>query len=245
MVRRFIALVAAVVCVSGALVPARANLPLASVETLRPLFQHLLGNPEMMQLDVVPDLYPGGYARISVYAKSPDIEGMRIDELWIRLIGVSFDPALLDRGTLKVLSTRDSAIYGRLSLDSVRDFLNHQGVAQDVHLRLDGDAIEAQATVLFNGVPTRVRMAGIFQVDGEPEVFFHITALFVNSIPVPFALVDRLERQINPIVDFRTWPVAFPIRSFRQSADGLVLSSQGDIGAPCSACGGPAIQLKP
>jgi hypothetical protein len=149
MVRGFVALLAAVVCVCGVLVPARANLPLASVEALRPIFQHLLGNPEAMQLDIVPDLYPGGYARI------------------------------------------------------------------------------------------------VFQVYGEPEVFFHITALLVNSIPVPFVIVDRLERQINPIVDFRTWPVPFRIRSFRQSADGFVLSSQADIGAPCSTCGGPSIQLKP
>lgn len=243
--KRWIVLVAALAMALGGAGPGRADIPVASVEVLRPLFSRLLGNPPVLEMDVVPDLYEGGYARVSLYARQADIKGMRVDELWIRLVGVSFDPALLRQGALKVLSLRDSAIYGKLSLASVEEFLNHEKVVRDVRLRLDGESVVGVATVLYNGVPTRVRMQGVFQVYGEPEVYFHIQALLVNWIPVPYVVVDRLERQINPVLDLRSWPVAFPLRTFRQTPSGFILSSQRDLSQPCAACGGPLLQLRP
>jgi len=228
----------------GGAVPAHA-LTVADTAVLEPLFRTLLANPPVLRLDVVPDLYEGGYARVSVYAEHPEIKGMRIDQMWIRLVGVSFDPDALRQGTLKVLDVRESAIYGKLSLASVQEFLNHQDAVRNVTLTVDGDSITARGTFLYNGVPTRVRMQGEFQVYGAPEVFFHLQALFVNSIPLPYVVVDRLERQMNPVIDFRTWPVPFPVRSFHQSADAFVLSSQADYSQPCEACGGTPLQLKP
>jgi hypothetical protein len=242
---RFAAVLLSVSCISLLLAPARAELPLASTEHLRPVFSHLLGDPATMHLEVVPDLYEGGFARISIYARDVSIKGMRIDEIWIKLVGVSVDPELLRGGTLKVLDLRDSSIYGKLRLSSVQDYLNQQSAVKDVRLSLNGESIIGSATVDYNGLPTRVRMQGVFQVYGEPEVFFHIQALLVNSLPVPYILVDHLERQINPIVDFRTWPVQFRIRSFQQTPEGFVLSSQRDFSQPCNTCGGPALQFKP
>ena len=67
----------------------------------------------------------------------------------------------------------------------------------------------------------------------------------MNHLPVPYALVDRLERSMNPIVDFRGWPVPFKIRSLHSTADGFVLSSQTDYSQPCNDCGGPEIRLTP
>ncbi len=235
----------AIMCVPVVLAPARAELPVADTEVLRPIFSSLLGGPAVMHLEAVPDLYEGGYARISIYARNVEIKGMRIDEIWIRLVGVSFDPEPLRQGTLKTLGLRDSGIYGKLRLASVQEFLNHQGAVQDVQLSLNGESIVGVATVLYNGLPTRVRLQGIFQVYGEPEVFFHIQALLVNSLPVPYILVDSLERQMNPVVDFRTWPVQFRIRSFQQTPEGFTLSSQRDFSQPCNICGGPPVQLKP
>jgi hypothetical protein len=132
-----------------------------------------------------------------------------------------------------------------LSLAAVQDFLNQQAAVRDVQLGVNAEAITGAATVVYNGIPTRVRMQGIFQVDGDPEVFFHIQALSVNSIPVPYILAANLERQINPVVDFRTWPVQFKIRTFKQTPEGFVLSSQRDLAQPCNACGGPPLQLMP
>ncbi len=243
--RFFLAALPAILCMFFMLAPARAELPLANTAILRPLFSHLLGDPPAIHLEVVPDLYEGGYARISIYARNADIKGMRIDEIWIKLVGVSFDPAGLRQGTLKVLDLRDSSIYGKLRLASVQDYLNRQGTVKDVRLSLNGEAIVGSAIVVYNGLPTHVRMQGIFQVYGEPEVFFHIQALLVNSLPIPYVLVDSLERQMNPVVDFRSWPVQFRIRSFRQTPEGFVLSSQRDFSQPCNICGGPELQLKP
>ncbi len=245
MIRRFSTALAAVFFVLGALAPARADLTVADTKVLPPILSKLLGDPAFMRVESVPDLYEGGYARVSVYARNVTIKGMRIDEIWIKLVGVSFDPDLLREGTLKVLDIRDNAVYGKLDLASVQEFLNSQGPVQDVSLRIEGEAIIGLATVLYNGVPTRVHIQGIFQVYGEPEVFFHIQALLVNSIPVPYVVVDHLERQLNPVLDFRSWPVQFRIRTFRQMKDGFVLSSQADFSQPCNACGGPQLQLAP
>lgn len=225
--------------------PLRAAWTIASVEILRPIFARMLNNPPVLRMDVVPDLYEGGYARISVYAEHADIKGMTIDQLWIRFVGASFAPEALRRGELQVLEMRQHHIYGRLDLGRVQDFLNRQGAVRDVHLKVEDEMITATGTIVFNGLPTRVRMAGVFQVYGEPEVFFHVRALLVNSLPVPYIVVAKLERDMNPIVDFRTWPVHFRLRSFRQSSQGFVLSSQADFSQPCDACGGPSLQFKP
>ena len=232
-------------CALGVLRSAQADVPFASVEVLRPLFSQMLGNPTLMRLDAVPDIYEGGYARISVYAEHARIKGMLVDEMAIRLIGVSFDPAALREGTLKALEVRDSGIYGRLRLSSVQEFLRQQGPVREVLLRRDGDVVIASGLVDYNGVPTRVLMRGVFQVYGEPEIYFHIEALIVNHLPLPYVVVDQLERSMNPIVDLRSWPVSFKIRSLRSTADGFILSSQTDYSQPCNDCGGPEIRLSP
>ncbi len=230
----------------GAYSPARADdLKFASTEILRPIFSKMLGDPPSIYLDVVPDIYEGGYARISVYARNVNIKGMRIDEIWIKLVGASFDPSLLTEGTVKVVDIRNSAVYGKINIRSVQDFLSHQGPVQEIQLSLDGDSVVGVATLMYNGIPTHVRMKGVFQVYGDPEVFFHIQAVVVNSLPVPYVIVDRLERQLNPVVDFRSWPVQFKIRSIRQTAEGFILTSQADYSQPCNDCGGPQLQLKP
>jgi len=232
-------------CALGVLRSAQADVPFASVEVLRPIFSQMLGNPTLMRLDAVPDIYEGGYARISVYAEHARIKGMLVDEMAIRLIGVSFDPAALREGTLKALEVRDSGIYGRLRLSSVQEFLRQQGPVREVLLRRDGDVVIASGLVDYNGVPTRVLMRGVFQVYGEPEIYFHIEALIVNHLPLPYVVVDQLERSMNPIVDLRSWPVSFKIRSLRSTADGFILSSQTDYSQPCNDCGGPEIRLTP
>lgn len=242
---RWFATVLVLACLGSVLVPAGAEPQSTSTQELRVLFSRLLGDPPLIHMEAIPDLYDGGYARVSVYGRHVMIKGMLIDELWIKLVGVSFDPAELKRGNLKVLDIRDDAIYGKLTLAAVQEYLNKQAAVQDVRLGVNAEAVTGAATVMYNGIATRVRMQGVFQVYGDPEVFFHIQALSVNGIPVPYILAANLERQINPVVDFRTWPVQFKIRAFKQTPEGFALSSQRDFAQPCSACGGPPLQLAP
>jgi hypothetical protein len=223
----------------------RAAVPFASVDALKPVIDRMLGNPSRIRLDVVPDVYDGGYARISVYAQNAAVGGMRVDELWIRLVGASLDPAELRHGTLKVLGVRDSGVFGRVSLKDIAAFLTQQGGVRDLQLSVDHDLVVAAGTYTFQGVPTHARMTGLFQVYGEPEVRFHIESLAVNGLPVPSVFVDRLEHQLNPVVDFRSWPVPFKIRSFRAERGGFVLSSDRDFAQPCNDCGGPELRLTP
>jgi hypothetical protein len=245
--RRYFAVLILLVCVGGLLRPAGATVgaQTTSADKLRLMFSHLLGDPPFLRMEAVPDIYDGGYARVSLYGRHVLIKGMLIDELWIRLVGVEFNSEKLRQGTIEVRDLRDNAIYGKLSLAAVQDYLNRQAAVTDVRLGFNEDAITGSAVVVYNGIPTHVRMQGIFQVYGEPEVFFHIQALSVNSIPVPYILAANLERQMNPIVDFRTWPVQFKIRMFHQTPEGFVLGSQRDFSQPCNACGGPPLQLIP
>jgi len=217
----------------------------AGADTLQPIFGRLLGDPSVIRLSAVPDPQAGDYSRINIYAEHAAIQGLRIDQLWIRLLDASFDAGQLRQGALKVLNVRDSAVYGRVATASVEDFLNHENTVKDAKLSTDGDTTAVEGTVVYQGLPTHVQMQGVFQVYGQPEIFFHIQTLVVDRIPMPQQLADQFERQINPVVDFRGWPVAFPLRAFHQTGTAFVLSSQADLSQPCDACGGAPVQLKP
>jgi len=214
---------------AGTLRPSAGALLLADADLLRPVFARLLSDPPVVRFDIVPDLNNGGYARIDVYAEHPVVQGMRLDQLRIHLAGARLDPAELHQGTLRILSVRDSELYGRFEFASVQEYLNREAAVEDVTLTTNGDVVTAAGTVRYNGIPLHVRMQGAFQVNGAPELFFHVQKVSVDAIPVPSVLVAHLERQINPIVDFRTWPVPFPIRAFQQTADGFVLSSAAHL----------------
>ncbi|HXX39707.1 MAG TPA: hypothetical protein VEP50_16415 [bacterium] len=217
----------------------------ADENALQSVFGRLLGDPPVLRLNAVFDPQAGDYERINIYAEGASIQGLRIDQLWIRLLGATVDAEELHRGAFKLLDVRDSAIYGRVATASVEDFLDHESTVKDAKLSTDGDSTAVEGTVVYNGLPTHVQMRGVFQVYGQPEVFFHVQSLVVDSVPMPPALADQFERQINPVLDFRGWPVAFPLRAFHQTGTAFVLSSQADLSQPCDACGGAPVQLKP
>ncbi len=217
-----------------------AALPVADTGVLRPVFARLLGHPSVLRIDAVPDLYRGGYARISVYAENASVDRIRIDQTWIRLTGASLDPSKLRHGALRVLSLRGSAVYTRVSRANVEDYLDRLGLAKHIKVTGAGQSIIVQGTVSRQGVDLPLRLQGVFAVKDTPELFFHIERITVNSMPVPTLQIDQLERRFNPVLDFRKWPVQFPIRVFRATADGFVLSSLTDATSLCDGCGSTA-----
>ena len=168
-------MVTAALCV-GALGAARpsAAAPSAGVDALQPVFSRLLGNPPVVRVTAVPGAHDGAYDQIGVYAEHAAIQGLRIDQLWFRLLGVTLDPSQLRRGTLQVVAVQTSAIYGKVALESVQDLLNHENTVKDVTLTADGASTIAAGTIVYSGLPTHVRMRGTFEVSGVPEIFFHL-----------------------------------------------------------------------
>lgn len=189
-----------------------------------------------LRVDAVPDIYPGGYARISVYARHADLGGMVVDEAWFRLTGASLDPAALGRGELRVLDLRDSAMHVRASLRSLEAYFRQGDGVKDVRLWSDGDYLFGQGVVPLVGVPARVSFKGSFAVGGTREVHFRISDLRLNGLPVLSPLVRRFEENINPVFSQEQWPVTFRIRALRMSREWFVVSSQADPAAPCSFC---------
>jgi len=241
----WIAIGALCVAALGAPRPSAAAPPLAGAGALRPVFSRLLGDPPVLRLDAVPGARDGMYERIGVYAEHAAIQGLLVDQLWFRLLGVTLDPSQLQHGTLQVLATQHSAIYGTVALKSVQNLLNHESAVTGVTLTADGASTIAAGTIVYAGLPTQVRMRGIFQVSGVPEIFFHLQELTVDALPMPSAVAEDLEQKINPVVDLRGWPVSFAIRTFRQTDAGFILSSQADNTRPCEACIGAPVQPKP
>jgi len=98
--------------VIAAIAAAAVTGPAAADEArLRRAFGAFLRSADEFRVEAVPELYEGGYARISVSARRVRVgDGMRIDEATIRLVGVSLDAAALEAGTLKVKELRDSAL---------------------------------------------------------------------------------------------------------------------------------------
>lgn len=199
-----------------------------------------------LRFDTVPDLYPGGYARISVYAKRASLGGMIVDEAWFRLVGVSLDPAALGRGELRVLDIRDSAMHIRASIKSLEEYFTQGNPIKDIRLWSDGEYLYGQGTVPLSGVLTRVYLKGFFAVGGTKEVYFYIQDLRVNGLPLFFPLIRRWEQDINPIFSQALWPVTFKIRALKMTKEWFVVSSQLDPNAPCSYCtGGDAPTVAP
>ncbi len=200
-------------------------------------FGAFMRSAEELRIEAIPDLYEGGYARISVYGRRVQVtDGLRVDETMIRLTGVSLDPEALRAGTLKVLDFRDSAMQVRVQLKSLQDLFNAGNPSGDIRLWAEDGYLLGTGTVMFNGRPTRMRSKGFFAVSGTTEVYFYFDTLHANGFPLPLVLIRDLERQINPILHQRQWPVTFKIRSVRLDAQGLTVSTQSD--GSCAACGG-------
>ncbi|MDQ7844292.1 MAG: hypothetical protein QN141_13685 [Armatimonadota bacterium] len=199
-----------------------------------------------LEIDAVPDLYPGGYARISLHARQADLGGMVVEEAWFRLVGVSLDPEALRRGDLRVLDLRDSAMHLRASLRNLEAYFQQGNGIKDIRLRSDGQFLYAEGTVPLAGVPAKVHLKGFFVVGGTKDVYFYIDSLKINGMPVLYPLIRRWEQEINPVFTQALWPVTFKIRSLRMTPEAFIVSSQADAAAPCLFCtGGDAPTVAP
>jgi hypothetical protein len=204
---------------------------------LRRIFGAFMRSADEMRVEAVPDLYEGGYARISVTGRGVRLGGgMPIDEVAIRLVGVSLAPEALRNGTLRVLDIRDSALQVRVLLRSLQAHVTAGTPSGDIRLWAADGYLYGSGTVMLRERPTHLRMKGFFAVSGTTEVYFYFESLHAGGLPVPTAVVRNLERALNPIMHQRDWPITFKIRSVRLDAQSLTASTQGD--GTCPSCGG-------
>ena len=189
-----------------------------------------------IQFDLVPDLYDGGYARISLHAKDADLGGMLVDEVWFKLVGVSLDVAALQQGRLRVLDYRDTAFHGRVSIKQLQEYFLAANAFKDIRLWSDGASLFGEGTVPFNGMAIRVWLKGHFSVRGTKEIFLHVENMRINGFPLFSPIIRIMESQVNPVMSQKNWPVTFKIRSLQMTTDGFLLSSQPDALAPCGIC---------
>ncbi|MDR5709026.1 MAG: LmeA family phospholipid-binding protein [Armatimonadota bacterium] len=212
-------------------------MPAAGSEgAVRAAFAELLGGPPVLYVETVPDLHEGMYARISLYAQRARIAGLRVDHLWVRLRGVSLDPAGLNRGSLRVLSQRDAALHALVGLRSIEEFLARNPEVEEVRLEYDRGLIAGRGIVQMRGIPVRVGMVVGFEAMGTPAIYVRVHALRVNGIPLPAAAVAEFERRINPLLDMTEWPVSVRIRSTRITPTHVVLTTLRHLTDPCDFC---------
>lgn len=204
---------------------------------LRRAFGNFLQTKDV-RVDSVPDLYAGGYARISVYARNASLGSMVVDEVWFRLVGVTLDPAALQQGTLRILDTRDTFMHARATIKNLEEYFRAGNPIKDIRLRSDGEYLYMEGTVPLVGVLTKVWLKGFFQVGGTKEVYFYINDLRLNGLPVFDPLIRTLEAKYNPVLTQATWPVTFKIRALKMTKEWFVVSSQPDPNAPCAYCTG-------
>ncbi len=237
------AIVIAALLVAGA--RASAARPDGDEAGLRRAFGSFISAQEM-RFDTVPDLYPGGYARISVYAKKATLGGMFVDEAWFRLIGVTLDVGALQRGELRILDTRDSAMHAKASIKSLEEYFQQGNPVKDIKLWSDGEFLHGEGTVPLAGGMAKISLRGFFSVGGTKDVYFYVSDLRVNSLPVLSPLIKKWEDEINPVFRQTQWPVTFKIRALKMTKEWLIVSSQADPEAPCHFCtGGNAATVAP
>jgi hypothetical protein len=192
---------------------------------------------QVLRIDAVPDLYEGGYARVSVYVARATLSGgFRVDEAWVRLVGVSFNPRALRAGEFQVDSVRDTAIHMRVSLKNLERYFVELNPWKDIRIWAQDGFLYARGTTLLAGIPARVELKGFFAVANRPELYFYVERLRVNGLAVPAALVRELERRYNPLLTQADWPVRFKLRSVRVTRDEVVISSD-PLGGSCTFCG--------
>jgi hypothetical protein len=240
-----VARLAILVCV-GFLLAAFATPAAADEALLRRAFGAFIKSADEFRVEAIPDLYDGGFARISVSARRVHVgDGLRIDETMIRLVGVTLDVPALHAGTLKILEVRDSAMQVRVLLKSLQDYFNSGNSVEDIRLWSESGYLRGTGTVMYRNVPTRMQMKGFFAASGTTEVYFYFESLHANGIPLPTFLIRELERQVNPVLHQREWPVQFKIRSVQLDAQGLTVSTQAGAGCPTCGSGGGQPQLAP
>lgn len=214
------------------------GLPAAADEALlRRAFGTFMRSADELRVEAIPDLYEGGYARITAMGRRVVlIDGLRVDEAMINLVGVSLDPAALNAGKLKVLDFRDSAFQAKVLVRSIQDYFNANRIIDDIRLWVEDGFLLGAGTVNFRGQATRMRMKGFFAVSGTTEVWFYFETLHANNFPLPLAVIRDVERQINPVIHQQLWPVTFKIRSLHLDAQSLSLGSRSE--GTCPSCGG-------
>lgn len=242
----------------GAMLAVVAAAPAAADEALlRRAFESFLHSAEELRIEAIPDLYDGGYARVTVTGRRVRLtQGLRVDEALINLVGVSLDPEALRAGKLRVLDARDSAMQVRVLWRSMeehfnagtskvlRDNLGSASPTQDIRLWEKDGYLYGSGTIMFGGTLRRMHMKGFFAVDGTTEIYFYIETLHANGLPLPISVIRGVERRINPVVHQRDWPVRFKIRSVRLDTEGLTISSRADAAAP-GQTGGSSPTLSP
>jgi hypothetical protein len=202
---------------------------------LRQAVASFFRDARVLRLDAVPDLYEGGYARVSVYAARATLSGgFRVDEAWVRLVGASFNPQALRRGQFQLDGVRDTALHMRVTFDSLELYFSQLTPGQRVRLWSERGLVYGRGVVPLWGAQLPVDLRGVFAVDGGPELYFRVERLRVNGLPVPDAVVRELERRFNPVLTQKDWPVRFKLRAVVVNAEDVVVSSHP--GAACRIC---------
>lgn len=198
-------------------------------------FTHFLKTDDI-QFDVVPDLYEGGYARISIVAKNATLGGLQVDEVRFKLVGITLDVGALKQGSLRILNYRSTEFSGRVSVQQLQEFFLTSNMFKDLRLWSDGTSLYGEGTVPYHGMAIKLWLKGRFSVNGGKEVRFHIENMRVNGFPLFSPIIHILESQINPVISQKDWPVTFAIQSLQMTTEGFVISSQADVVAPCTVC---------
>ncbi len=194
---------------------------------LQRALQSFLRGAEVLRIDAVPDLYEGGYARISIYAQRARVGNLIVEEVWIRLRGVTLSVPHLRDGIFRVVSLRESSARLRVAVAALQMMIQASS-KDEVSLTSDGTYLFGRGSVPLGNRTVRLEMKGTLAVQGTPEIFLHLSSLRLNSYPVPTPIVNLLERRYNPIVDQKGWPVRFKLRSLRMTRDEFIVSSEAD-----------------
>lgn len=233
MVRHLILTLLAVLLLAVA--PAAANDP------VRAALADLLDEPEVLRVDARPGRTSDTYERINIYAKRGTLSGLELEELWmlIRNVTVEPDPKRPERSRIR---RYDDAVIHAFLLPASLERAFRAGAVKDARVSLDGETLVASGTYPIVGLPSRLNVRGRLYATGKPEVRIAIERLVVGIVPMPGAVVAKIERDINPVINMHRWRVRFDIHSVRVARGGLLISSLQDAAGTCAWCLDPSAQ---
>jgi len=135
--------------------------------------------------------------------------------------GANTDPILISQLTLdaknirvdinkkKIRKVEDACVQGEISEEAVNAYLHYSESRRNISVKLLNNKIVGEMTVDVMGLKMTASMDGRAVVEDGTKISFVPDSASFASVPVPKALVERLLKSANPILDLSR--LSFPV----------------------------------
>lgn len=208
--------------------PAGAEDPHAS--RIRAALARLLQDPDTLEIELSRPVERGDAVRIDsirVNMAGADFDGLRIDLGRFLFRDLVLDRSeLVERTRLVVRSTTEVLVHAEISEGSLNRYVEHKRAKIGVdapRVRLDRGRMHLSGSFQWKLGRISFGASGDFSVRGD-KIHFRPGRFEMNRLAVPKFMIQRVEREINPILDLSALPFRTRVDRIAVEGDRLVIT---------------------